>query len=134
MDIRLIETGQGGDIVINQSVIDGVDGYENMPYLAMFGGADFWGNFLFEQIPGGRVESKTEKALQDNALNSSGLRRIEDAVKEDLAFLEDNIPNTTITVKTGIKYAREWQCLVTINGKEFAMNFNPTTNHLTYTS
>ena len=61
MDLKLIETGSGGDIVFNGSDIEVVSGFQNMPYLGMYGGNvqqstkeflpneqrfDHWGNNL----------------------------------------------------------------------------------------
>lgn len=133
MDIEIIETGNGGDYVMTGAVRHTVSGYENMPYLAMFGGTDFWANdLLFANIPGGQVASKTEAALKSNALSSSGRVAIEQAIKEDLQFLIDNIPGTTIDVQTGISDPRTWQCRITINGDTFYMNFNPGSDYLNY--
>ena len=37
-DLKLIETGSGGDIVFNGIDVEVIDGFENMPYLGIYGG------------------------------------------------------------------------------------------------
>ena len=38
MDLKLIETGNGGDLVKNSKDLEVIFGFQNMPYLALFGG------------------------------------------------------------------------------------------------
>ena len=63
MDLRVIETKNGGDLVSKKRDLSVIEGFENMPYLALFGGCteqstpllrvkseqafDWWGNNLF---------------------------------------------------------------------------------------
>jgi len=105
-DLRLIETGNGGDLVLNKSDLGIVEGFTSMHYLALFGGNieqntpttrltssqyfDFWGNELFHPNNSSlQFNSNTERTLQEVVLNSQGRVRIEQAVYSDLAFMTD---------------------------------------------
>ena len=37
-DLQIIENGDGGDAVLNGNDLSIIDGFQNMPYLGMFGG------------------------------------------------------------------------------------------------
>ncbi|MBL4810412.1 MAG: hypothetical protein JKY43_10205, partial [Phycisphaerales bacterium] len=37
-DLRIIENGDGGDAVLNGNDLEIINGFQNMPYLGMFGG------------------------------------------------------------------------------------------------
>lgn len=106
MDLELIETGNGGDIIKNRKDVSVIFGFENSPYLSMFGGNvlqstqperlvseqsyDFWGNNLLmfgdDSI---QFNSLTERALLETPLNSAGRVLIEEAVKKDLQNMQD---------------------------------------------
>jgi hypothetical protein len=105
-DLQIIEKGNGGDLVIGKSDLRIVEGFTSMPYLALFGGNveqntpterltssqyfDFWGNELFHPTnPNLQFNSNTERTLKEVVLNSQGRLRIEQAVKSDLAFMND---------------------------------------------
>lgn len=117
MDVRIIETGNGGDLLYLGRDLDTIFGFENQPYLALFGGnlrqstsprgpkaQDFswWGNILFMQPnPTAWFNSETERLLSGNlALNSSGRVLLENTIKKDLKYLE--ALNNTITVQVKI--------------------------------
>jgi len=107
MDLLVIEdSGNGGDLVKKPKDLSWIQGFENMPYLAMFGGnteasttnkrleteQDFswWGNALFfPNDQGVQFNSNTERALVNTPLTSAGARLIEQAVKADLLFMKD---------------------------------------------
>jgi hypothetical protein len=102
MDIELIETGNGGDLVISGNDFKKLMSFENMPYLAMFGGNveastpiarlqteqafDWWGNSFL--LPAEQMNSLTERTLKNTPLNSAGRQTIENAIKEDLKFMQ----------------------------------------------
>lgn len=115
MDLQIIETGNGGDLAKNANDLALVFSFENMPYLAMFGGNkeavtrpripteqafDWFGNSLFfindQSI---QFNSLTEKALDEIPLTSSGRILIENEIKKDLQFMQ---AFAEITVKTSI--------------------------------
>ena len=106
MDVKVVMTNDGGDIVKNKKDLAMVFGFENMPLLAMFGGCveentpterlpnqiynDWWGNNLLLPKNGNRqFNSDTERTLNTTALNSSGIILIEEAIKRDLKFLSE---------------------------------------------
>lgn len=106
MDLEIIETGNGGDLVKKPKDVSVVEGFENMIYLALFGGNveastpterieseqafDFWGNTLLMGTDAKiQFNSLTERTLGQVALNSSGRMLIEQAVKKDLSFMAD---------------------------------------------
>lgn len=102
-DLYLIETLDGGDVVLQGNDIKQIGGLENMIYIALFGGNvgdstfgpkqdeqsfDFWGNFLFH--PSDRevwFNSTLEFLLQTTAINSAGRYKLEQAVLNDLQFM-----------------------------------------------
>lgn len=104
MDLKVILTNNGGDLVKNPKDLALVFGFENMPLLAMFGGnveentatervanqayQDWWGNnLLFPKNAIRQFNSDTERTINTVALNSSGILQIEEAIKRDLAFM-----------------------------------------------
>jgi phage gp46-like protein len=106
IDFKLIETGQGGDLVLLTNDLQTISGYGNMIYLALFGGNieqstptrrleneqafDFWGNRLFHiNNPDIQFNSETERILQNVALNSNGRILIIESVKKDLQFMSE---------------------------------------------
>lgn len=103
MDLLVIETGNGGDLVKTSKDLQTIDGLENMVYLALFGGNveasapvqrlpneldySFWGNIFL--TPNERFNSETERTLNTVALNSAGRLQILEAMKRDLSFMND---------------------------------------------
>lgn len=104
MDVKVIETGNGGDLTKNGNDLAMVFSFENMVYLALFGGNkeavtpqkrisseqafDYWANsLLFPEDTALQFNSITEKTLETTALTSVGRLTIEDAVKADLEFM-----------------------------------------------
>lgn len=104
MDVKLVETLNGGDLEFLNRDMATVLGLGNMPYLAMFGGNvgfptpvtrleseqafDWWGNTaLMPRQKAIQFNSYTENALKTVSLTSQGRLRIEEAVKKDLQFM-----------------------------------------------
>jgi len=105
MDLQIVETGNGGDLVKKTKDLLTIEGFQNMPYLAMFGGNvredtptrriatqqnfDWWGNgLLMPNDQSLQFNSQTERALNTIALTSSGRALIEQAVAADLKFMK----------------------------------------------
>lgn len=103
VDLKLIETYDGGDCVLKGNDLEMISGLQNMPYIGLFGGNveqsttgpktteetfDFWGNFLFHPTEQPIwFNSKTEKLLKEVSLTSSGRIQIEEQVKSDIDFM-----------------------------------------------
>lgn len=114
IDVKVFETGNGGDLFLNGNDIAKAFSFDNMPYLAMFGGNvgfstptkrepsaqafDYWANSLiFGDSPEAQFNSFTEAALERVDLNSNGRLTIQEAVKKDLKFM-DPFSKTTVDV------------------------------------
>lgn len=113
-DILLYESGSGGEIAIENNDIALVEYVFQQIYLALFGGnveaitkgneltnqvrGDWWGNsVLFANDPGRQFNSLTEKALNENVLNSVGRVNIQRAAESDLQYLK-SIADITVNV------------------------------------
>jgi len=112
-DVKLVELGDGGDVVLNNNDLELVTGFQNMPYIALFGGNlkqsttgpktneqifDYWGNFLFHPTTQPVwFNSKTERLLNEVAITSAGRIQIEQQVKKDLEFM-NAFANVTVSV------------------------------------
>jgi hypothetical protein len=106
MDLKLVETYNGGDIVKSTKDFVVIYGLGNMVYLALFGGNveantpnrrfpneqnhDFWANeLLMNDEPGLQFNSDTERALMTTPLTSAGRSIIQAAVARDLKHMKD---------------------------------------------
>lgn len=113
-DLAIIETGNGGDLILNGNDLGVVKGIENMPYLGLFGGnveqitsadkisdsKDWWGNdLLMKSNPSIQFNSIIEKTLNTTGLTSAGRIVIENAIKKDLEFLAEQATiSVTVTI------------------------------------
>lgn len=105
MDLKIKETGSGGDLVYEGGDLRLTAGVYNQPYLARFGGnreastedqfeegeekGDYWANsLLLADEPNVQFNSKFEKALSEIELSSSGRIKLERIASEDLDYLE----------------------------------------------
>lgn len=105
MDLEIIETLNGGDFVKTARDLSVISGFENMPYIALFGGNvkestptkrnpneqrfDYWANELLSDSEDTQFNSETERILNTTALNSNGRVVIDQAVKRDLKFMTE---------------------------------------------
>lgn len=103
-DVLILETLNGGDLNKIAGDLALSRGWENMPYIALFGGNpkqstpiervdgeqnfDWWGN-AFESDAGVQINSETERVLSQVNLNSNGRILIEQAVIKDLEFMTE---------------------------------------------
>lgn len=105
----LFETGNGGDAQLKGNDIVLTNAIWNQVYMALFGGnvkdnhpqsdedqlnteqrLDWWGNKLFfENEPDKWFVSDFERLLNEVALNSEGRSILEEAARNDLAFLNE---------------------------------------------
>lgn len=136
MDIELTERGNGGEMTLGSGDVVLVEGVENVPYLAMFGGADWWANDLLTDDEGTACAytCRTEKALRENALTSAGREAILQAAIADLQEAStaldgdntfaagDNV--TTVEVDVVITGVDSVLISGVFRGKAFAYNFS----------
>lgn len=103
-DVLILETLNGGDLNKVAGDLALAKGWENMPYIALFGGNvkqstptervdgeqnfDWFGN-AFETETGLQINSQTERVLSQVNLNSNGRILIEQAVNADLEFMRE---------------------------------------------
>jgi phage gp46-like protein len=102
-DIFIFESFNGGELELVNDDLKVSQGLHNQVYLALFGGnveesttenlnelderSDFWGNEYL--TPENQFNSEFEKALNQVALNSSGISKLESAAKKDLQYLSE---------------------------------------------
>jgi hypothetical protein len=125
-DILIYETGNGGDLLLRGNDMATVTGLENSPYLALFGGSNWWGNYLTDN----KFLSLTEDTLLDVALTSSGRKKIEDAILKDLEYL-NNI-DAEYSVSVTIAGANRVSMEININGDLFMMQWSPDELYINY--
>ena len=133
-DLLIYEQGSGGEMLLRSNSIVTVDGFENEPYLAMFGGvpveADWWGNDpIFNEEP---MVSLTEQALSMNPLNSAGRIAIETAMLKDLQTVTSTVEGTTPTVVLMIKSDNRLEADIKINGRSWLLKWSPDAMYLNY--
>jgi len=128
-DILIYEAGGGGEILLRGKDVVTVNGYENSPFLAMFGGNKWLFNYL---IPTDPYASQTEQTLATTPLTSAGRVIIERAINADLNYLKQ-ISGTTYTIATAITAPNRLEITININGQTFNLTWNPDTFYLTYT-
>jgi len=103
-DLKLIETGNGGDLVNLGNDLEVIETIYTMVYLSLFGGnveestvegfvkpqsLDYWANkLMFGDNPSQQFNSETERTLNKTALNTAAIDKISDAVLTDLAYLK----------------------------------------------
>lgn len=130
MDILLTELGSGGEIVNRNNDVVTTTGFENETYIAMFGGNRYWANGLTLQGDSQFVAT-TEETLRTNPLTSAGLIAIENAMMNDLKYLE-NITGTDVSVSVKIPAPNRLDAEISISGQIFYLNWNPDESFLKY--
>lgn len=130
-DLTLIETGNGGDLILRGNDLAACEGFENMPYLSCFGGASWWGNDLLLPNQSNRFNATTEDVLKTVSLSSSGRQAILTAIGNDLKHLSNAVNGTKITQEVSISNDRV-EMNVNIDGKDFSMKWNPDEQFLNY--
>jgi hypothetical protein len=114
-DILVYENGNGGEISVLNNDIELAEQLYQQAYLCLFGGNvlastrgdeiagelrnDWWGNSLFfSDVAVKQFNSETEKALSENALNSTGRLNILRAVENDLSALK-SVADVAVSVQ-----------------------------------
>lgn len=118
-DLLLHETGSGGDLAVLSNDLAMAESLYQQVYLALFGGNieantkskyieseerfDYWGNSLVWNVKTTmQFNSETERALKNNALNSSGRLAILQAVQNDLRYLTSILSYTVEVSVLGV--------------------------------
>lgn len=101
-DVRLFHVSDGGEIEIAGGLVTMADGLETAVYLSLFGGNErdsgiegdaplqWWGN-LTEAEAARQYRSETQHLVRSLPAIPANLRRIEDAVMRDLAWMDGEI-------------------------------------------
>lgn len=102
IDIRLTDDGNGGDFVLVNNDLQLIEGFQNQVYLGLFGGnlnddvgefnESYWANTFI--APENQYTSSFEKAIREIPITTSGIRLMETAAEEDLAFLKKYVELT----------------------------------------
>lgn len=131
-DILIQEQNSGGDFIYLNNDLAAASLYENMPYLAMLGGDDWFMNDLIEGDDSTKFLCRTERLCKETTLNSEGRLIIENGVIADLQFLTENIPGSTLTVNVLIVGNDRVQINVVFNGRlfTFLINKNDAPDHV----
>lgn len=152
MDLQLVEKGDGGDLVKNPKDLGVIFGFENMPYLCLFGGNvkastpvtrlaneqafDFWGNnLLMPNNPSIQFNSDTERFIASVSLTSSSRIQIENVIKNDLESM-----NPFAIIKVNVSIIPQDKLLIGIqitkrdnlDRKEFIYIWDATMSELSY--
>lgn len=132
-DLLILETGNGGDLVIKGNDLAMVEGVENMPYLSMFGGnVAWWGNnLLLSDSDDIQFSSESEQSLLDISLNSAGRVALENAIKRDLAALKTN-SKSALVVSVAFVSNDKISIEIDFNGEVITLYWNPDQEYLTY--
>jgi phage gp46-like protein len=112
IDLALVETGNGGDLVLMGNSLVMVESIENMPYIATFGGNVgypyanteqkeernyWWGNDFAKNDTPIQITSLLEAKLRDTALTSFGRVEIEQTMKADLQFMLEFVDEINVS-------------------------------------
>ena len=146
-DLAILPSRSGGDIIKQNNDIYLIDGLIQRIYIALFGGniesdtrgdevdseerLDYWGNNFLP--PKHQFNYLTERTINEVVLNSSGLQKIENVVKEDLKYLNDVC---TYEVSVTIPYVDRVRIYISLFGfqgedkKEFSLLYNTTLKEL----
>lgn len=137
-DVLLIQTNDDGEITVVNGVAEMTGGFETAVYLSLFGGNEdddgrsenplkWWGN-LDEVDPVLKYISKTQNILQALPATSANLKRVEDAIKEDLQWLLDKNVASSVTVAANIPALNKLKIVVEIEARGEESRFEFTEN------
>lgn len=135
-DVKLFQTDDGGEVIIENGVVEMSGGLETAAYLSLFGGNEdillnWWGN-IDEIDPDRQYRSETQNLLQSLPATTGNLIRIEDAAKRDLAWFITKKVASTVSVIVTIPGLNQIKIIVDIEARgehsnfEFVENWNAT--------
>lgn len=137
-DVSLFQTDDGGEITVENGLVEMSGGLEAAAYLSMFGGneddngqprnaASWWGN-LDETDPSRQYRSETQYLLQSIPAITSNLRRIEDAAGRDLAWFITEKAASSVEVVATIPGINRVKISISIEATGEESNFEFTEN------
>ena len=111
-DVSLFQSDDGGDITALDGIVTMSGGLGTAVYLSLFGGnedddgrqdspTDWWGN-IDETDPAREYHSETQHLLRSLPATTGNLRRLEDAARRDLSWLESSSAASSVTVSASI--------------------------------
>ncbi len=137
-DVLLFQTDDDGDIEIEGGIVTLTDTPETMAYLCLFGGneqddgrdqnpATWWGN-VEETDPERRYISETQHLLRSLPAVPFNLRRLEDAVRRDLAVFTSSGVAKSVEAVASIPALNRVLIVINIDDVElqFAEPWEPT--------
>ena len=134
-DVFLYHTLDGGEVTIKEGLFQMTGGLPTAVYLSVFGGNSddpglgdttlSWWNNLEEQEPAQKYRSETQFLLESLPAIPANLRRIEQAILRDLAWLlEDKIASSINVEVTLVKLnAIKVDCTIEARGIEENFSF-----------
>lgn len=111
-DVKLFQTIDDGDIVVEGGIVEMSGGLETAAYLSLFGGNEdddgsegtpfqYWGNSL-ETGKSRKYRSETQNLLLAIPSTSFNLLRIEAAARRDLQWMLDDSVASSVSVSASI--------------------------------
>lgn len=135
MDVHLYQTNDGGTIDFVNGLAVMSDGLESAVYLSLFGGneldsgeeatdAQQWWGGLDETDESRQYRSRTQYLLRALPAVSANLRKLEDAMQDDLAWMLDSFV-TSIEATASLTAPRRvsLEIVVTIGDSEYTFDF-----------
>lgn len=129
-DVILFQSLDGGDISINNGLIEMSGGLQTAVYLSLFGGNDednkidnqefnksWWGNSNEKEI--NQIRSETQYLLKSLPITSSNLRKLELTAKRDLNWMIDIGLAKEININASIPDLNVVKLNIKIDQKEF---------------
>lgn len=137
-DVRLFQTDDGGEINVDNGIVELGPGLGTAAYLSLFGGNEdddgsqesprsWWGN-LGEERPERTYRSETQYLLRSIPATSGNLRRIEDAANRDLAWMLDTGVASEVSASASVIGLNRVRIAVTIQAIGESSRFEFTEN------
>lgn len=126
-DVKIYQEPDGGNVTIENGITELDDGLASAAYLSMFGGNEddtgaandpneWWGNQL-EGDTARMYRGETETTLRNLPAIPASLRKVEEAMRRDLAwFLSSNIASS-VTAEASIPRVDRVRLVVTIKAE-----------------
>ena len=129
-DVIIFQTSDGGEIEINNGLIEMSGGLQNTVYLLLFGGNDednktsneefnrsWWGNSNEDEI--NQYRSETQYLLKSLVATSSNLRKLELTAKRDLNWMIESKLASKINTSASIPTLNMVKLIIEIDQNQF---------------